>query len=66
MHVHFLALSGPALCASHTFCLKTYVTWYALEEYVRESGIVEIKEKYLVILNENETFSSESWGQLCF
>lgn len=51
---------------SHTFCLKTYVTWYALEEYVRELGIVEIKEKHVVILNENEIFSSESWGQLCF
>ena len=51
---------------SHTFCLKTYVTRYALEEYVRELGIVEVKEKYIVILDENEIFSSESWGQLCF
>ena len=62
----FLPFPGWHCVLSHAFCLKTYVTRYALEEYVRELGIVEVKEKYIVILDENEIFSSESWGQLCF
>ena len=62
----FLPFPGLHCVLSCTFCLKIYVTWYALGEYVRELGIVEIKEKCIVILDENEIFSSESWGQLCF